>query len=125
MTLTLNASDSDSGLNSKAYSFDGGKNFSSSKTKNISVNQGLVSIVVQDKVGNKAIKTIDTKTIPILGDLDKDRKVGISDLLLMKKYILTGKKLTQDDMQAVDFDNNKKLNIIDLLQEKKLILNGT
>lgn len=125
MTLTLNASDSGSGLNSKAYSFDGGKNFSSSKTKNISVNQGLVSIVVQDKVGNKAIKTIDTKTIPILGDFDKDRKVGISDLLLMKKYILTGKKLTQDDMQAVDFDNNKKLNIIDLLQEKKLILNGT
>lgn len=125
MTLTLNASDLGSGLNSNAYSFDGGKNFSSGKTKNISVNQGLVSIVVQDKVENKAIKTINTKTIPILGDLDKDRKVGISDLLLMKKYILTGKRLTDEDMQVVDFDNNKKLNIIDLLQEKKLILNGT
>lgn len=122
--LTIAASDSESGLHSTAYSFDGGKTFSQTKTKDVSSKQGTITIVVQDKVGNKKTTTINTNTIAILGDLNKDRKINIIDLLWMKKYILSGEKITGDDLQVADFNKDGKINIIDLLSEKKLIIKG-
>ena len=55
VTLTVNAKASN-GLHTTAYSFDGGKTFTSNKSKTFSKNQ-TVKIVVRDKKGNKTSYT--------------------------------------------------------------------
>ena len=51
VTLTITASDAESGLHDTPYSFDGGKTWSASNTKVFTKNQ-VVNIQVRDKVGN-------------------------------------------------------------------------
>ena len=51
VTLTITASDAESGLHSMPYSFDGGKTWSDIDTKVFTKNQ-VVNIQVRDKVGN-------------------------------------------------------------------------
>ena len=51
VTLTITASDAESGLHSMPYSFDGGKTWSDTDTKVFTKNQ-VVNIQVRDKVGN-------------------------------------------------------------------------
>ena len=67
VTLTITASDAESGLHSTPYSFDGGKTWSDTDTKVFTKNQ-VVNIQVRDKVGNiyetsVTISKID-KTLP-------------------------------------------------------------
>ena len=56
VTLTVEASSSN-GLNSKAYSFDGGKTYQSSNSKTFTNNQ-TVNIVIRDIKGNKTSKKV-------------------------------------------------------------------
>lgn len=62
VTLTINATDTPSGLHSTPYSFDGGSTWQTSSSKTFSSNQ-TVNIVVRDVVGNTSSKTITISKI--------------------------------------------------------------
>lgn len=50
VTLTVNAKDSQSGLNTNAYSFDGGKTWQSSNQKTYTINTSGIVVKVKDKL---------------------------------------------------------------------------
>lgn len=62
------------------------------------------------------------------GDIDKDGKTNITDLLLLKRHIISGTrenwKLTGDKLNSADLNNDGKINITDLLLLKRIILNS-
>ena len=65
VTLTVNATDSGSGLNASAYSFDNGATWQAGNTKTYSSNQ-TVTIKVRDAVGN-----ISSATSVVINKIDK------------------------------------------------------
>ena len=52
ITLTVNATDNESGLQEKAYSFDGGKTWQAENTKEYSQNTAEIVVQVRDEAGN-------------------------------------------------------------------------
>lgn len=63
--------------------------------------------------GNKTVK---------MGDVNKDDKINISDLLMIQKSILGLESLEGDAAAAADLNNNGKIDIADLLKLQKHIL---
>lgn len=63
ITLTINASDDESGLQENAYSFDGGITWQKENTKTYTENTEGIVIEVRDEAGNIAIKTINISKI--------------------------------------------------------------
>lgn len=63
--------------------------------------------------GNKTLK---------MGDVNKDDKINISDLLMIQKSILGLESLEGDAAAAADLNNNGKIDIADLLKLQKHIL---
>ena len=69
----------------------------------------------------------DELTIVVKGDINEDSKVDISDLLSLKRHIISGKKenwiLNGENLEAADLDRKDGVNISDLLYLKRMILN--
>ena len=66
-----------------------------------------------------------SKDDPIKGDLNGDRKVNASDLVIMHSHMLGGTSLSDTLFPQADMDYNGKVNIADLLLLKERILDGT
>ena len=139
VTLTVKATDSGSGLAEKAYSWDGKKTWGITTTKTVSAN-GTYTVYVKDKAGNITSKSIDIKNIdktidnekPVekikRGDINADKKIDITDLLWLKRHIVSESKalwiLTGDKLKAADINKDGKVDITDLLLLKRHIVAG-
>ncbi len=91
-------------------------------------------VTVKDLAGNETqvnieITNID-KTLPdiIIGDINNDTKVDITDLFLLKRHIIAGSreawKLTGDSLLAADMNEDGMVDITDLLMLKREVLNN-
>ena len=69
----------------------------------------------------------DIHIIPslILGDVDSDRVVSATDLVLVKKSLLNLYTLTDQQRLTADMDANSKIEIVDLVAMKKMIVSAT
>lgn len=63
VTITVNATDTESGLQDEAYSFDGGTTWQESSSKTYTENTSGIIIKVRDVAGNVDTKTIDITKI--------------------------------------------------------------
>ena len=92
-------------------------------------------IIIKDEAENEkevnlAEEEIELKAMieiigKLLGDIDNNNVIDISDLLLMKRHVLAGEDfdlLLEDDEQA-DMDEDGNVNITDLLLLKRKMLN--
>ena len=71
VTLTINATDNESGLAEEAYSFDGGVTWQAENTKTYTENTSEIIIQVKDNVGNVATaETIDITKIRRLNNIE-------------------------------------------------------
>ena len=61
-----------------------------------------------------------------LGDINKDGKITATDLLLVKRHLVAGKKqewiLTQDKFKLADINKDGKITATDLLLVKRLVV---
>ncbi len=62
---------------------------------------------------------------PIKGDINEDRKVNASDLIVLLSYMQNTSSFSETEAKQADMDYNEKINIIDLLYLKERILDGT
>ena len=85
------------------------------------------TVIVKDLAGNEVevdieINNIEEETI-ILGDVNIDKKVDITDLLLLKRHIISGNrqewKLTGDNLLAADINKDNIVDITDLFILKR------
>lgn len=58
-----------------------------------------------------------------MGDLDSDVSVGITDIIIMQKYLLGTQTITQDQAWYADMNQDNLINIYDLILLKKAVLN--
>ena len=120
VTLVINATDSKSGLQEKAYSFDGGETWQEENTKTYGENVEGINIQVRDEAGNIANQTItidkidkegpiiaieeqetSTKEITINIRTSTDNGVGIEDTPTYVYYIKEGE--VQEDNPDLGF----------------------
>ena len=66
-------------------------------------------------------------TTPIVsagaGDLNKDGKITVADIVLLQKYLVK-KDAEISDKSAADVDKNGKVNIFDAVKLKRMIINS-
>ena len=62
-------------------------------------------------------------TIIVDGDIDKNGKVTLNDLALLRKTVLKTKELSEIEEIAADMDYNNKITLNDLAKMRKYILN--
>lgn len=56
------------------------------------------------------------------GDLNKDTKVTVSDILLLKTIIMSGKTPTEEQLEIADISGDGKLTVSDILEIKAIIM---
>ncbi|MBE6842363.1 MAG: N-acetylglucosamine-1-phosphate uridyltransferase [Ruminococcus sp.] len=57
--------------------------------------------------------------VSLKGDVNADKKINISDLVMLKKYMLCGDTLTAGDM--ADINEDKKISVIDFVMLKNML----
>jgi hypothetical protein len=127
VTLTAQATDELSGLAEKAYSWDGQKTWTTSKTYKVSAN-GIYTVYVKDKAGNVSSKSITISNVYELGDINDDGNLDITDLLLLKRNIVAGSKtswaLTGQGEKSADINKDGNVDVTDILLLKRHIVAG-
>ena len=90
------------------------------------------TVVVKDKVGNQtetkiSIKNID-HTLPEIqkGDINEDKKIDITDIMILKRHIISGSKenwkLKGEKLQIADINEDGQVNITDMILLKREII---
>ena len=90
------------------------------------------SITIKDLAGNETqvdieITNID-KTLPeiMIGDINQDGRIDITDFLMLKRHLVAGNKinwiLTEDSLEAADMNENGIVDITDMLMLKRAVV---
>lgn len=65
----------------------------------------------------------DKYTLIVTGDLNKDGKLNLKDLVKMRKYLLDGNNLDENEILAADCNFDGKINLKDLVKIRLMLLN--
>ena len=65
----------------------------------------------------------DKYTLIVTGDLNKDGKLNLKDLVKMRKYFLDGNNLDENEILAANCNFDGKINLKDLVKMRLIILN--
>lgn len=65
----------------------------------------------------------DKYTLIVTGDLNKDGKLDLKDLVKMRKYFLDGNNLDENEILAADCNFDGKINLKDLVKMRLMLLN--
>lgn len=65
----------------------------------------------------------DKYTIIVTGDMNKDGKLNLKDLVKMRKYLLDGNNLDENEMLSADCNFDGKINLKDLVKMRLMLLN--
>ena len=88
------------------------------------------TVIIKDLAGNEQRITIDINNIQvepeiIVGDINHDSKIDITDIILLKRHLIAENRanwiLTGDKLEAADMNENGKVDISDLLLLKREI----
>ena len=89
------------------------------------------TITVKDIAGNETQVNIEINNIKkkiALGDINRDEKIDITDLLMLKRHMVAGNKeswkLTGDSLLAGDMNQDEMIDITDMLMLKREVLNN-
>ena len=91
------------------------------------------TIIVKDLAGNETRVTIEIDNIEgkpeiTIGDINEDRKIDITDFLMLKRHLIAGNRrdwiLTGNRLLAADMNENGKVDISDVLILKRNIINN-
>ena len=89
--------------------------------------QNSKGVALQDNelVGSKMTLKMGGKTykLVVIGDIDGNGKITITDLVKMNLYSVKLMSLTDDEIKAADVNNDKKISITDLVQLKLITAN--
>ena len=83
-------------------------------------------VYAKDKVGNETIKRSEGYNFLNIGDINEDKKIDITDIMILKRHIISGSKenwkLKGEQLQKADMNQNGNIDITDLIILKKEII---
>ena len=85
----------------------------------------VYKIMAKDKKGTSRTLTECAFTVfkrDIVGDIDDDRRVGVTDVILLQKWLLASKGTNLPNATAADLDKNGTLDVFDLALLKRLVV---
>lgn len=86
-------------------------------TKATTTSTGVTTVVIT------AVTTTTTDVVDIIGDVNEDGTFGITDLVLLQKWLLAVPDTKLANWKAADMNNDGKLNVFDLcLMKRELIM---
>ena len=60
----------------------------------------------------------------IKGDINGDGRMGISDAVILERYLLAGRELTSEQAMASDIDGDSIIDGFDLILLKRMLIRG-
>lgn len=58
----------------------------------------------------------------LMGDVNQDGKLSISDMAIIQSHILGNSKMTYGQMDLADMNNDTHIDVIDIMQIRRIIL---
>ena len=83
---------------------------------------GEAIITILDEDNNAIQINITVLPVMMIGDVDLDRELTITDVILLQKWLLTEPDTSLPDWVAGDMNSDGKLNAIDLTLLKQMLL---
>ena len=84
------------------------------------------TITIKDLVGNETKVDIEINNIIIIGDINQDGRIDITDFLMLKRHLVAGNKtewiLTENSLEAADMNENGTVDITDMLMLKRVVV---
>lgn len=59
----------------------------------------------------------------LMGDVNQDGKLSISDMAMIKSHILGNSELTFEQMDLADMNNDTHIDVVDIMEIRRIILN--
>lgn len=83
-------------------------------------------VYAKDKVGNETIKRSEGYNFLNIGDIDGNKKIDITDIMILKRHIISGSKedwkITGEKLQKADINQKENIDITDLIILKKEVV---
>ncbi len=84
------------------------------------ITKGSYKIIAKDSAGNEAV--VNFAIVDYLaGDVNGDGKVSVTDLVLIKRYIVKLIDLTEEQKTRGDINGDEKVTVTDLIKVKRII----
>ena len=84
------------------------------------------TITIKDLAGNETKVDIEINNIIIIGDINQDGRIDITDFLMLKRHLVAGNKtdwiLTGSSLEAADMNENGTVDITDMLMLKRVVV---
>lgn len=58
----------------------------------------------------------------LMGDVNQDGKLSISDMAIIQSHILGNSKLTYEQMDLADVNNDTHIDVVDIIEIRRIIL---
>lgn len=58
----------------------------------------------------------------LMGDVNQDGKLSISDMAIIQSHILGNSKMTYEQMDLADMNNDTHIDVIDIMEIRRIIL---
>lgn len=58
----------------------------------------------------------------LMGDVNHDGKLSISDMAIIQSHILGNSKMTYEQMDLADMNNDTHIDVIDIMEIRRIIL---
>ena len=84
------------------------------------------TITIKDLAGNETKVDIEINNIIMIGDINQDGRIDITDFLMLKRHLVAGNKtdwiLTENSLEAADMNENGTVDITDMLMLKRVVV---
>ena len=96
---------------------------SGSESADIALNTGenTITVTVADRTVTIVVTRAEEQKPPLRGDLDGDGKVDVSDVILMRNWIMEGNP-TQERKDKADLDGDGKIDVSDVVKLRNIIM---
>lgn len=93
---------------------------------NTKVGKNTITVEYEGKTTTFEVEIVESLNKNMLGDIDKNNKITITDLILLKRHLIAGTKeewtLSKEQQGLADLNEDGKVGISDLVLLKRIIL---
>lgn len=108
----------------KCFWWDGGGNIEKDDTYGYYKGMSLYDRYNDEWIFPELLKSITGKAETVEGDVNADGKFNVTDILLLKKWILATPNVTLANWKSADLYEDGTLNVLDLCMMKQKLLKG-
>ena len=84
----------------------------------------FINVLLMGSLFLYSINTVKASDSQVIGDVNSDGKVGSTDYILIRKYILKAITLTDNQKKLADVNSDNKISSLDYIKIKQIVINS-